>query len=277
MPDSDSGSTLFEPFDYPSGKASLRSLHVMLQIVGKVRMALFPKRENFGHVTLFLCGSGFTTRPIPYRDVVFEITVDLIELQCKIQSSDGRRKVVPLRMPVADFYRAFTGALTDLNIAVPIKPEPYDIPGEVTPYLDDTGQREFDPVTVRRVWRSYLGINNVLEAFASDYRGKIIHPQFYWHHIDLTSYRFLPSGEQQIASGFWIGDDRTHEPMLFSYRYPAPDPSIRSRPLQPEGAVWGDNQMASLRYNDVARSADPQAAFLAFYRSAYEAFTAVDR
>lgn len=277
MSDSDFGSKLFEPFDYPNGKASLRSLHVILQIVGKVRLALFPMRENFGHVTLFLCGNGFTTRPIMSRGVVFEITVDVVELQCRIQTGTGRSQVVPLRVPIADFYRAFAAALAALDIVVSIKPEPYDIPGEVTPYPQDTDQREFDPVTLRRIWQAYLGINNVLETFASDYRGKIIYPQFYWHHIDLTSYRFLPSGEQQVASGFWIGDDQTREPMLFSYRYPAPDRSIQNHALQPDTAFWGGNQTALLRYNDIANSADPHAAALAFYRSTYEAFTAVDR
>jgi hypothetical protein len=249
----------------------------MTQIVGKVRMGLFPERENYQHLTLFVDSRGFTTRPIPFRDIVFEIALDLVDLVCRIRTSDGRSRDIPLGPSIATFYRSVMESLSALGVDVAIRPEPYDIPGETTPFIEDTGEREFDVATVRRVWQTYLGIGGVLETVASGYSGKLTYPQFYWHHVDINSYRFHridgSSPELTISSGFWIGDDTVGEPMLFSYHYPAPTEIGAKAELKPAGAFWGDNNTALLSYNAIVDSPDPFQKCLDFYRSAIGVFT----
>ena len=271
---------LFHSFDYVGGKESLRSLHLMMQIVGKVRLKLFPKRENYQHVTLFPDSRGFTTRPIPFRGVAFEIAIDLVDLVCRVVSSDGRACVFPLQTPIATFYQSFIEGLGSLDIDISIRPDPYDIPGETTPFGEDTRPRDFDVPTVRSIWQIYLGMNMVLEELASGFPGKIIYPRFYWHHIDISSYRFHQTGsaapEQSISSGFWIGDDSVGEPMLFSYLYPTPTKLIDDAKLVP-GGFWGDNHMALMRYNEVADMRDSYDKCLNFYRSAVEVFGATGK
>jgi hypothetical protein len=267
---------LFQTFDYADGKDTLRSLHLIWQIVGKVRMKLFPTRESYQHVTLFTDSRGFTTRPIPYRGIAFEVAIDMVDSVCRVVTSDGRSSVVPLQTPIATFYQSFVDALASLKLDVPMKPEPYDIPGETTPFPADTRHRDFDARTARSIWQIYLGINMVLEDLASGFRGKVTYPQFYWHHIDISSYRFYrpdhSTPEQSISSGFWIGDDSVGEPMLFSYLYPTPGELSADASLVPASAFWGDNHMALLRYNAVADSPDPYKSCQSFYQSAVAIF-----
>lgn len=274
---SDGGFGLFQSFDYNEGRESFRTFHLMTQIVGKVRMGLFPERENYQHLTLFADSRGFTTRPIAWRGIVFDIGLDLVDLVCRIRTSDGRIREVTLGQSIAAFYQSVMESLSALGVDVAIRPEPYDIPGETTPFLEDTGEREFDVVTLRRVWQIYLSIGSVLETVASGYTGKITYPQFYWHHVDINSYRFHRSDgsspELTISSGFWIGDDTVGEPMLFSYHYPAPTELEGKAELKPAGAFWGDNHTALLRYNSIVGSPDPRQQCLDFYRSAIGVFT----
>ncbi|MCG8477924.1 MAG: DUF5996 family protein [Spirochaetales bacterium] len=280
MAQSDLERRLFRVFDYQSGRESIRTLHLLLQMVGKVRLASVSPRRNFQHVTLFVDTRGFTTRPIRYRGGAFEIVLNAVEYAVHVSTSDGRSEVVALQPVVADFYRSFSRALDTLGIDVSIKPEPYDVPGESTPFGADTARRELDPATLRAIWRTYLGVSSVLEEFAFEFTGAVTSPQFYWHHIDISSYRFGPRtgardlGTQQISSGFWIGDEQVGEPMVFSYLYPAPEEPINDSRLDALGTVWAANRTAMARYNELVTADDPYAACLSFYRATYEAFMA---
>lgn len=51
---------------------------------------LFPDRENYQHLTLFVDSRGFTTRPIAWGGIDFDIGLDLVDLVCRIRTSDGR-------------------------------------------------------------------------------------------------------------------------------------------------------------------------------------------
>jgi len=43
------------------------TLHLMLQIIGKVRMKTHPKLNHWWHVTLYPSARGLTTGRIPYQ------------------------------------------------------------------------------------------------------------------------------------------------------------------------------------------------------------------
>jgi hypothetical protein len=76
-----------------------------------------------------------------------------------------------------------------------------------------------------------------------------------------------------ISSGFWFGDDAFGEPAFYSYTAPEPE-GLEGEPLLPEVAQWitqRGGHLAVLRYDDARSEADPRAAVLAFYESAYQA------
>jgi hypothetical protein len=74
-----------------------------------------------------------------------------------------------------------------------------------------------------------------------------------------------------ISFGFWSGDDELGAPAFYSYTYPEPA-GLRSLALQPREAFWKPRNGSSLalyRYDDMRSAADPRAALLGFFDSAY--------
>jgi Family of unknown function (DUF5996) len=95
------------------------TLHMWMQVVGKVRLALAPRTNHWWHVALYLTARGLTTSPIPYRDWFFEIRFDFIDHQLVIETSQGdRRSIALVPQSVADFHQGVMRALGDLGIVV---------------------------------------------------------------------------------------------------------------------------------------------------------------
>src|SRR3954471_20973965 len=55
------------------------TLHMWLQIVGKIRMAHAPAVNHWWHVALYPTARGLTTSAVPYQDGAFEIEFDFLE------------------------------------------------------------------------------------------------------------------------------------------------------------------------------------------------------
>ena len=68
----------FEPLPIEEWEETKNLLHIFMQIIGKIRMELFPKKNHWWHVTLFVSPRGITTRPIAYENGIFEIQMDLL-------------------------------------------------------------------------------------------------------------------------------------------------------------------------------------------------------
>ncbi|MFJ3204793.1 DUF5996 family protein [Streptomyces sp. NPDC086989] len=132
-------------------------------------------------------------------------------------------------------------------------------------------------------------VASVLEEFAAGFSGKVSPVHHFWHTFDIAHSRFSGRRVDQprqadpvtreayssevISSGFWFGDDTFAEPAFYSYTAPEPA-GLTEAPLSPASAQWvarGDSHLAVLRYDAARAEADPRAAVLAFYESAYQA------
>src|ERR1700737_1284078 len=97
-------------------KDTCATLHMWMQIVGKIRLALTPWTNHSWHVTLYVTSRGLTTSPIPHGTQMFEIRFDFIEHHLRILKSDGGERVIELKSrSVADFYKAVMTALDKLK------------------------------------------------------------------------------------------------------------------------------------------------------------------
>jgi len=97
---------LFPPLPIEEWEETKNLLHLYLQIVGKIRMKLFPKKNHWWHVTLFISPRGLTTRPIPYDGRIFEINLDLSDHKLIIICSDGTSRDFKINnLSVAEFYK----------------------------------------------------------------------------------------------------------------------------------------------------------------------------
>ena len=66
-------SAAFPPLQLEEWKPTKNTLHLYLQIIGKIRLELFPPLNHWWHFTLYVSTRGLTTRPIPYGNGNFEI------------------------------------------------------------------------------------------------------------------------------------------------------------------------------------------------------------
>ncbi|MEU8248547.1 DUF5996 family protein [Nonomuraea sp. NPDC048916] len=276
--------------DWQDTKATL---HRFCQVVGKIRLAAGIRRNHWWNAPFHLTGRGLTTRPMGQTDgnPIFTIDFDFVGHRLIVTTIDGRAVSFPLYgQSVASFYQATMEVLAFMGVRVEIDlPHPFDLPDAARPFADDTEHAHYDPVQVIRYWQVLSQVNLVLEEFAAGYSGKISPVHHFWHTFDIACTRFSgrvvdqPPGvdpvtreaysREVISSGFWFGDDAFPEPAFYSYTAPEPE-GLDREPLSPPAAQWIEQRgghLAVLRYADARSEADPRAAVLAFYESAYEA------
>src|SRR3546814_1092056 len=88
------------------------TVHMWVQIVGKIRLALSPWLNHSWGSTLHVTANGLTTSPIPAGESSFDIEFDFAHHALRMRKSDGRERRFALSpMSVADFHRQVMAAL----------------------------------------------------------------------------------------------------------------------------------------------------------------------
>jgi hypothetical protein len=262
------------------------TLHLCSQVVGKIRLELTPKLNQWWNVPLYLTARGLTTSPMPYGDRTLSIDFDFIDHRVLVQDSDGKVRVLPL---VARSVAAFCSALFEELAAVGVKVEIFQTPQEcpvTTQFSDDHEHASYDPAAVHKFWQALRRVAVVFEQFRARFRGKCSPVHFFWGSFDLAVTRFngrrIPPrkgvieqdayDEECISLGFWPGDAWTGktEAMFYAYTVPEP-PGYGSQRLRPESAFWStDLKEFLLPYEEVRRAPDPAQAILDFAQSSYD-------
>jgi hypothetical protein len=272
---------------YEAWKDTIATLHMELQIVGKVRLALTPFEPQWGNVPLYLTARGLTTSPMASGKVVFQVDVDLIDHHAVITTAQGdTRRIALTARPVAAFYVEFMAALGTLGITPQFRPVPDEVSDPI-PFAEDTVHATYEPDWANRFWRVLSQVDLVLKEHRSRFRGRSSPVHFFWGTFDLASTRY--SGRQvevppsagyierksadaeQICAGWWPGDTRFPQAAFYAYTYPKPD-GIEREGIEPPAASWSPalGEFA-LPYDDVRTNASPREAILQFCESTYGA------
>ncbi len=267
-------------------------LHLCTQIVGKVRLALTPKANQWWNVPLYVTARGLTTSPMPWGDATFAIDLDFIDHEVVVEDSDGGRRAMPLiSRSVADFHRELFHVLGAMGIHVQIRPTPVECPS-MTPFHEQTAVRAYDAVEAHRFWRVLRSIEPVFERFRAGFRGKCSPVHFFWGSFDLAVTRFSgrrapPRGssvierdaydEECISVGFWPGDawnalgNPPVDAAFYSYASPEP-PGFAGEPVRPVDARYSPRLREFIvPYEGIRRAPDPCVAILEFAQSTYDA------
>src|ERR1700674_1841515 len=113
---------------YEAWAPTMETLHMKLQVIGKIRLALTRREPQWANVPLYLTARGLTTSPIWSGRAGFAIDVDLIDHQVVIAVNDGRTESVALRtQSVADFYQELMNRLQSLDISPAISTRPSEV------------------------------------------------------------------------------------------------------------------------------------------------------
>lgn len=269
------------------------TVHIILQIIGKTRLASTARKNHWWYITLYVSPKGFSTFGIPVKEGLesVEIEFNIARKAVVISRSEGAEIVISLAQnpTIADFYKEYTSKLKGTGLSFDFVEKPFDVEIE-NPFSSITEYHHFDWNYIEKFWKIMQWNNSIFQEFSGRFYGKSCPVHIYWHHLDLVVTRFsgkkLPPmdaaarvlekdtySHEQISFGFWAGDKNVREPMYYSYTYPSPK-GIDEATLQPEGAKWQDSNgspMALLSYEVVKNSSNPRKAVLDFLESAYQA------
>lgn len=279
----------FPPLPLAEWVATKNTLHLYLQVIGKLRLALFPRINHWWHVPLYVAPRGLTTRTIPYGYGSFEIDFDFVDHALVITTSGGDRQQFALHdgLSVSEFYRSVFGHLEALGIEARIRAVPYEA-ASTEPFATDTQNASYDKEYIERLRRVLIGIDGIFEEFRGRFIGKSTPVHLFWHSFDLALTRFSGRlapvrdgagmvereaySHEVISFGFWAGDNNVPYPAFYSYTAPEP-PGLSDEPLRPDSALWNtaNGSMALLSYDDVRKSASPRDMVLDFLESCYQA------
>ena len=268
------------------------TLHMWLQIIGKVRLIQSPWINHSWHATFYVTSRGLTTSPIPHGDREFEIDLDLVDHRLAVRSSDGRSSGFALEpQTVAAFYRRLMDELVRLDLPVRIVARPNEV-AEAIPFAKDEVHRDYDRDAVNRFWRMLVQTELVMMPFRARFIGKCSPIHLFWGGMDLALTRFsgrkaplhpggipnLPDRVTQEAyshevssCGFWSGTPPVDYPAFYAYAYPEPTGFADAR-VRPDGAFYSpDLREFILPYARVRESAKPDDTLRDFLQSTYEA------
>ncbi len=282
--------TAFPPLPLQEWQDTKDTLHLYVQIVGKIRLALFPHINHWWNVTLYVSPRGLTTRAIPYQYGSIEIEFDFIDHALVVTTSNGVRRQFALHdgLSVAEFYHNTFALLAELGVEATIRAIPYDM-ATAEPFATNTQNASYNKEYIERFRRILVGINGIFEEFRGRFTGKSTPVHLFWHSFDLVLTRFsgrpapIRDGaglvereaysHEVISFGFWAGD--ANIPAAAFYAYTAPEPAgLTSEPLRPNTARWDSlrgGALALLMYDDMRQAESPREAVLEFLESTYQA------
>jgi hypothetical protein len=118
-------------------KDTYDTLHILTQIVGKIRLASTPLVKHWWNVTLYVTPRGLTTSTMFYNGLFFQIDFDFIAHRVLIETTECSAKTIALQpRSVDEFYQDTMTALASLGIPVNIWSTPVEV-SDRTPFEQD--------------------------------------------------------------------------------------------------------------------------------------------
>jgi hypothetical protein len=251
---------------YDAWAPTMDTLHMKLQIIGKVRLALTRREPQWANTPLYLTARGLTTSPIWSGQAGFTVALDA--------------------RPVAAFYQELIGRLHSLGIDPAITTMPTEVDNPI-PFPEDTIHAAYDPEWAHRFWRLLTRVDLVLKEHRGRFVARSSLVSFWWGTFDLALARFsgrpvrppeewgiirrVGGDAEQCCVGFWPGQATMREPAFFAYAYPKPE-GLEDAALRPPAAAWTPALGEFiLPYDAVRRSPDPRQAILDFAESTFTA------
>lgn len=263
------------------------TLHMWLQIVGKIELASTALINHWWNVTFQVSARGLRTGLMRDRGLSFDAEFDFIDHQLVIRTSAGDQQTVALRSrTVADFYAATMAALRALRLDCIIVASPNEVSPAV-PFAEDTAHHTYVPEHAQTFWRQLLAANAVFEQWRAGFAGKDSPVQLFWGSMDLSCVRYsgrlAPTWEgtpppscpswvmqeaeswQNASAGFWAGGSA--EGSFYAYANPTPpgynDGTVSVGEFDTSLGEW------ILPYEQVRTSADPEQTLLRFLNDTY--------
>lgn len=263
------------------------TLHMWLQIVGKIQLSSSPLVNHWWNVAFEVSARGLRTRLMHQGGRTFDAEFDFVDHQLLLRTTDRQSRTVALTpRTVADFYDETMDALASLSLKGLIVPSPNEVAPAI-PFAEDTEHKSYDAEAAATWWQQLLSINEVFYDWRAGFAGKDSPVQLFWGSMDLSVVRYSgrlapphhgggppacppwvmkeAESRENASAGFWPGG--SEEGTFYAYAYPAP-----------EGYDGGEVSVGTfdtslgewvLPYADVRKSADPHQTLTTFLNETY--------
>jgi hypothetical protein len=267
-------------------------LHLVSQMLGKLRVAHSTWVNHGWHVTLHPVPEGLAIEPIVEGGHSFSLALDLTRHAIILHVGDGEVDQLSLDLgSIAAIHHNLIAMLESHGLPSNFNGKPNEIADAVA-FAEDVEPREYRPESAERLLCALASIEPVFDRFRACFIGKCSPVHFFWGSFDLAVTRFSgrlapphPGGvlglpdrvtreaysHEVSSAGFWPGGVVAAEPIFYSYAYPEPD-GFRDRQVLPSAARF-DGELGEfvLPYATVRAATDPETELLAFLNSTYEA------
>lgn len=277
--------------DYAADRGTIETLHLLLQLIGKLPLRLHPWINHGWHVALRLTPFGAVTRPLPTGEQYFTVELDFLAGAIRVVRENGMQECLPvIGKAMATVQRDLTDLLARLGLPAPLRGGPNEVLDPV-PFAEDDRPRDWDADAAHRVHGAFLCADRNFNAFRALYRGKTSPSQLFWGSFDLAVSRFsgrpapvhpggipnLPDAvtreaysHEVISAGFWPGGGGFDEAAFYAYAYPAPE-GFGGGAVEPKPAFWNaELGEFLLPYAAVRESVDPEATLQRFLHATFD-------
>ena len=284
LPSTNARHDAWPPLPYEAWKDTYATLHMWMQVVGKVALARAVPLNHSWAIAFLFTPRGLRTHVLSYDGRRFSITFDSVDHQLVIETSAGVRRTLPLSpRSVAVFYQELMTTLDAMGLATPIWSMPVELASPIRFELD-TAHNSYDREYVERWWRIVTQAHQVFSECRCAFIGKCSPVHFFWGAFDVAVTRFsgrpAPPREgpafmreayshEVISHGFWPGSAPLLEPAFYAYAVPEPA-GLKTATVEPEGAYYHTELSEFiLPYEVVRHAARPEATLAAFVESTY--------
>ena len=276
-----------EIIKYSEWKDTAVVLHLISQMIGKVKLARMETQPEWNHALLEVNATGFSSGLITNGEKSFQINVLIAENKVETIRIDGRKSSFTLEdgKSISTYYQEFDNMLYDVMCETEI----YSMPQETnitTLFEKDDQPRVYDPMKAKSFFEMCVFAYNVQLNFIARYRNKKILPSFFWGTFDVScalfngiEHSFNAGGiiekvafdEQMVEFGFWPGDDNVEEPTFFILAYPFITNDLTKATIKPDKAYFSPEKSEFfITLRDIMSYDNPEKALIDFYESGFD-------
>lgn len=258
------------------------TLHLVSQIMGKIKLALAPQEPQWAHVMLPIALNGFSTGPLVQGETWLQIDVDVARSHITVRiGADTVVFALEAGKPISTYYEEIMGVLRANGVSLALNPKTQEM--RELRYLDrDETPLAYDAVAAQRGIRLFQYAAREQLAFLAPLRCRKVKPGLFWGTFDVSSLIVYGKSEpfpedkviekaafdeHMVEFGFWLGDETEDVPMFFILPYPFQYNELGTERLKPQDAYYDAGKSEFfLSLENVGETRDVQA----FFRTSFD-------